>query len=59
MYRHSRLISLTMFLFTSTYLSISGCAAKPSPPPQTFNAELQYLKAIKSAGPTNDPRLIF
>jgi len=59
MNKHNLLIGLTIFLLVPSYFLITGCAPKPSPPPQTFNVELEYLKAVNSAGPTNDPRLVF
>jgi len=50
---------LIAFFVISSFVLIDGCAAKPSPPPQTFNVELEYLKAVNITGPTNDPGMVF
>lgn len=52
----------TVSLLTATFIVLSsllGCALTPLRTAITYNAELEYLKAVNEAKPPEDPRLTF
>lgn len=54
-FRHS--LTLTCMLLITVSLLGNGCTTAPPAPPQTYHAELEYLKVLHQAGPVAEPQL--
>lgn len=53
----SHSLTLTSILLIALSLLGNGCTTAPPAPPQTYHAELEYLKALHQAGPVAEPQL--
>ncbi|MCZ6680139.1 MAG: MBL fold metallo-hydrolase [Candidatus Poribacteria bacterium] len=52
-------VGLIIILIITSSLVVIGLTPTHDSPSQTYNAELEYLKAIHGAGPAGDPRITF
>ena len=59
MRKQSQKINGFVLLIFTGFLLIGAHAAVTNAEPQTFNSQLEYLKAIHNDGPVNDPQTIF
>jgi hypothetical protein len=50
-------LTLTCILLIAVSLLGTGCTNIAPAPPQTYHAELEYLKALHQAGPVAEPQL--